>query len=115
MILDFKNLPDAPIIIVDKPGDPAVTNALKQLGIPNLFARAVEFDEARLVAAFDNHPTHWLVISHFQGSDQPNGDGLSLYGYPKSTVSRSEMEMKLVELAKEIEADRPLSFFQLPE
>jgi len=33
--------------------------------LPNLHAQAIEHDEARFLIAFDNHPTHWIVVDLF--------------------------------------------------
>ena len=94
--------------------DAPVENALKDLGIPNLFAHEKEHDAVRLVVAFDNHPTHWLVFNLFKGSDAPGGNGLSLYAFPKAAVNRTAMHKKLQDIAKEMEASNPISFSQIP-
>lgn len=97
------NLVDAPVEL-----------ALKDLGLPNLFAHGQEHDVVRLTVAFDNHPTHWLVFNFFKGSGKPGGDGLSMYAYAKSSVSRGAMVKKLQAIAKEMEAEGPISFSQIP-
>jgi hypothetical protein len=94
--------------------DAPVEKAMVDLGIPNLFAHGQEHDAVRITAAFDNHPTHWLVFNFFKGSGKPGGDGVSMYAYSKSSVTRSEMVKKLQAIAKEMEAERPIPFSQIP-
>jgi hypothetical protein len=94
--------------------DNVVQPLLVQLGLPNLFAQAKEHDKAKFLIAFDNHPTHWLVVSLFKGSDRPDGDGLLFEAIPKATVSRKEMGKNLLKVVKEMGADGPAKFSQLP-
>jgi hypothetical protein len=97
--------------LVDGPAE----KALKQLGVPNLFAREKEHDEVRLMIAFDNHPTHWLVFNFFKGSSKADGDGLQFSALPKNAINRDEMLFRLTIEAKKMEAKGPISFSQLPE
>ncbi|HVT73805.1 MAG TPA: hypothetical protein VHD61_11760 [Lacunisphaera sp.] len=103
--------PEVDYTITDAP----VEKALKDLGIPNLFAQEKEHDAVRITVAFDNHPTHWLVFNFFKGSNMPDGDGLSMYGYSKSHVSRREMEQNLKKLGEEMQSASPIRFSQIPE
>jgi hypothetical protein len=108
-------------------GDDVVRGLMKQLHVPNLFAGASEFDAMHAFVAFDNHPTHWIVIHLFQGGGaySPNHvihkfvrnadpNGLLFEAEPKSSTSRAEMNEKLVQEALKMEAKTPFSFQQLP-
>ncbi len=94
--------------------DTLVQKLLTQLGLPNLFARAAEHDEARFSVAFDNHPTHWITADYFKGSDQVDGNGLAFSAYPKSSVTRKEMLEKLQAEARKMESKTPFNFSQIP-
>ena len=94
--------------------DEPVEKALVQLGLPNLFAHAKEHDKVRFTVAFDNHPTHWLVFNLFKGSENPDGNGVSLYAYSKTSIGRKQMTKKLDLIAVEMEANGPLKFSQIP-
>jgi len=94
--------------------DNVVKKLLGQLGVPNLFAHAAEHDQTRLLIAFDNHPTHWLVIDLFKGSDRKDGDGLLFRAYPKMDTSRKQMLDRLAEEGKEMETNREIKFSQIP-
>ena len=95
--------------------DSVVQKLLGQLGVPNLFARTAEHDKIRFFVAFDNHPTHWLVLDIFKGTDRPDGDGLSFQALPKIAVSREEMLQKLQAAAKEMASPGPVKFSQIPK
>lgn len=102
---------DKPYVLTD---DAVVQPLLVQLGLPNLFAQAKEHDKVRFCVAFDNHPTHWVLIDLYKGSDKPDGNGLLFEAIPKASVSRKEMEKQLQQRAKEMGADRQPKFSQLP-
>jgi hypothetical protein len=94
--------------------DKIVEKLLSQLGLPNLFAQAVEHDEVRLSVAFDNHPTHWLVFDYFKGGDAPEKNGLSFNAYPKVSTPRAQMLDQLQAMAKQMSANKPFTFSQIP-
>ena len=94
--------------------DPVVQKLLNQPGLPNLFAQAAEHDIARFCVAFDNHPTHWLVIDYYKGGDRPEMNGLGFRGYPKTEYSRKEMLAELQKEAADMKADCPTRFSQIP-
>jgi hypothetical protein len=94
--------------------DGVVQKLLNQLGVPNLFAQAVEHDEVRLSVAFDNHPTHWLLIDFYKGSSDPKGDGLSFNAFPKATTSREAMIKKFQSELKRMGSTKPAVFSQIP-
>lgn len=86
-------------------GDDLVRDLMRQLRVPNLFARAAEYDAMHAFVAFDNHPSHWIVLHLFQGgsSYSPNHvvhkfvadadpNGLLFEAIPKSSCSREQME-----------------------
>ena len=75
--------------------DTPAEKALKQLGLPNLFAHEKEHDVARLMVAFDNHPTHWLVFNFYKGGKPAAENGLAFSAYSKTTVSREDMLLRL--------------------
>jgi hypothetical protein len=106
----WKLNPNVDYNLVDEP----VKQALSQLGLPNLFAHAQEHEAIRLTVAFDNHPSHWLVFNFFKGSNNPDGDGLSLYGFAKATFGRKQIEKKLIQIAREMESKDPIKFSQIP-
>lgn len=108
-------------------GDDTVRGLLKQLRIPNLFAGASEFDAMQAFVAFDNHPTHWIIIHFWQGVPDysPNHsihklvghaspNGLLFNAEPKSSTSRAEMEGKLISEALKMGAKDVFAFQQLP-
>jgi hypothetical protein len=94
--------------------DKIVQKILKQLGLPNLFAQAAEHDSLRMSVTFDNHPTHWIVLEYFKGSDRKDGDGLAFQAYPKYSVSKHEMLDRMKEMAKEMGSSSPVTFSQIP-
>lgn len=107
--------------------DPFVKCLLKQLGVPNLFAAATEFDAMKAIVAFDNHPTHWIIIRLWKGAPEyspnhsihrlaknPSANGLLFEAIPKTSESRAEMEIKLSKECSEMAADSPFQFQQLP-
>lgn len=95
--------------------DEIVKKLLNQLGLPNLFAQAREHDQLRFSIAFDNHPTHWLVVDLYKGSDRPDGDGWSFRAYPKTSITREAMLARLQAEAKEMESTDKVSFAQIPD
>ncbi|HTH49752.1 MAG TPA: hypothetical protein VMB21_19720 [Candidatus Limnocylindria bacterium] len=109
-------------------GDAVVRDLMMQLRIPNLFARASELGTTHVFAAFDNHPTHWIIIHLWQGipsglPDHPtqgfagrgSHNGLLFQAEPKSSISRAEMEAQLTADSSKLVGDAPFSFQQLPE
>ena len=94
--------------------DAPAEKALKQLGLPNLFAHAKEHDVARLMVAFDNHHTHWLVFNFFKGGKTAAENGLAFSAYSKSDVSRDDMLLKLTIEGKKMEAKGSIKFSQIP-
>jgi hypothetical protein len=95
--------------------DKIVEKILNQLGIPNLFAQHAEHDAVGISITFENHPTHWLVLEFFKGSNRKEGDGLMFQAYPKSSVSRSEMLDKMRTTAKRMKSTDPVAFSQIPK
>jgi hypothetical protein len=95
-------------------GDEVIEKLLEQLGIPNLFARAAQHDSLRVSVTFDNHPTHWLVIDLFKGSNRPDGDGMFFEAYPKSSISKEAILARMRETAKELGSSDAIVFSQLP-
>jgi hypothetical protein len=96
--------------LIDEPAE----KALKQLGLPNLFAQEKEHDVARFMIAFDNHPTHWLVFNFFKGGKSASENGLAFSADPKLAVTREDMLLKLTKDAKEMGAKTPVVFSQIP-
>ena len=94
--------------------DRQVEKLLAQLGLPNLFARAIEHDEVRMSLVFDNHPTHWLMDDLYKGGDTPDKNGLLFTAYPKLTTTRDEMLKKMAAEAKKMKAKGPINFSQIP-
>jgi hypothetical protein len=108
-------------------GEDTVRGLLKQLRIPNLFAGASEFDAMHAFTAFDNHPTHWIIIHLWQGVQDyspnhvvyklvgnPRPNGLLFQAEPKSSTSRAKMEEKLISDALKMGSKTPFAFQQLP-
>jgi hypothetical protein len=94
--------------------DKIVGKILQQLGLPNLFARALEHDEVRMAVYFDNHPSHWIVLELFKGSERKDGDGLWFHAYPKFSVSQQDMLDRMKASAREMGATSPVTFSQIP-
>jgi hypothetical protein len=111
--LDVWNLNSADSYVLDE--DPLVQRLLEQLGIPNLFAQAPEHDKVQMIVPFDNHPTHWLVLSFFKGVERVGGNGLLFQAEPKETVTRAEMLAELKERAAKMGWEQELRFSQIPE
>jgi hypothetical protein len=108
-------------------GDDTVRDLLKQLRVPNLFSGASEFDAMHAFVAFDNHPTHWIIIHLWQGVPDysPNHavhklvgnaspNGLLFKAEPKSSTNRAEIEEKLISEALKMGAKDVFAFQQLP-
>ncbi|MBI5425747.1 MAG: hypothetical protein HZA32_16855 [Opitutae bacterium] len=108
-------------------GDDVVRGLMRQLGVTNLFARAKEFDALHAFVAFDNHPTHWIILHLWQGvpAYSPNHavhqlvrhadpNGLLFEAAPKSSTSRAAMEERLISEALKMGAKTPFVFQQLP-
>lgn len=102
--------PNATYNLVDKP----VELALRQIGMPNLFAQSAEHDIARFMVAFDNHPTHWLIFNFFKGGKNTEENGLAFLAYPKNSMSRDDVLLRLTVEAKKMESKHPIAFSQLP-
>jgi hypothetical protein len=94
--------------------DAIVQDLLNQLGLPNLFAQAAEHDQIRLSVVFDNHPTHWLVIDFFKGSNQKDGNGLLFRAYPKQAVPRDKILGQMKDEARAMGARETVTFSQIP-
>lgn len=106
--------------------DADVKLIMLQLGVPDLFAKAVQGEKpSHIFAAFDNHPTHWLLISLYSGIPDysPNHtvhklirkaspNGLLFIASPKTTTNKEHFLKQLSEL-REGETLPPLS--QLPD
>lgn len=97
--------------LIDEPAE----KALKQLGLPNLFAHQKEHDVARFMVAFDNHPTHWLVFNFFKGGKTAAENGLAFSAIPKLSVTQEDMLLKLTIEGKKMNAAVPIQFAQIPE
>jgi hypothetical protein len=108
-------------------GDETVRGLLKQLRVPNLFAGVSEFDALHAFVAFDNHPTHWIVVHLWQGVPDyspnhslnklvknPGPNGLLFEAEPKNLTSRAKMEEKMISEALKMGAKMPFVFQQLP-
>jgi hypothetical protein len=109
-------------------GDDVVLDLMKQLRVPNLFARATEYDAMHAFVAFDNHPTHWIVLHLWQGAADyspnhsihqfvraPDANGLLFEAVPKASLTRETMEDRLVSEALRMGAKIPFAFQKLPE
>ncbi|BET67218.1 hypothetical protein ASA1KI_21360 [Opitutales bacterium ASA1] len=109
-------------------GDDVVRDLMKQLRVPNLFARASEYEGMHAFVAFENHPTHWIVLHLWQGAanyspnhsihqfvEAPEANGLLFEAVPKASVTRKTMEDRLVSEALRMGAKIPFSFQRLPE
>jgi len=64
--------------------------------------------------AFDNHPTHWLLFNFFMGGDTPEKNGLSFNAWPKVSTPRAQMLDQLHTMAKQMRANKPFTFSQIP-
>ena len=102
--------PNVNYAVIDEP----VEKALRELGIPNLFARAAEHDVARIMIAFDNHPTHWLVFNFWKGGKTASENGLGLSADSKTSTTREDMLLKLTIEGKKMQSKEPIVFSQIP-
>lgn len=94
-------------------GDELVNDLARQLGVPNLFPQSAEHDQARFVVAFEDHPTHWVLIQLWKGAPDPSGNGLLFNAFPKSSTTRDMMDQTLAKIAAEMEV-AGIPFSQLP-
>jgi hypothetical protein len=95
-------------------GDDVVQGLMLQLNVPNLFVQLADFDEAHAFFAFDNHPTHWILIHLWKGLPRTEQNGLFFEALPKKTVTRAEMLARLKSKAHEMGHSGPIEFSQLP-
>jgi hypothetical protein len=96
--------------VIDEPAE----KILHQLGLPNLFAHEKEHEKVRMIYAFDNHPTHWLHLNFFKGGETADMNGLRFDAWPKASVSREKMLHNLKAIGESMNANRPLTFSQIP-
>jgi hypothetical protein len=94
--------------------DSVIQGLLEQLGVPNLFAQAAEHDKVQMIVVFDNHPTHWLVLSFYKGVPREGGNGLLFQAEPKESFSREEMLAQLKARAAKAGSEREVKFSQIP-
>lgn len=94
-------------------GDELVSDLARQLGVPNLFPQASEHDHAHFIVAFEDHPTHWILIHLWKGHKDPSGNGLFFQADPKSSTSREQMDQTLKRIAAEMEVEH-IPYSQLP-
>lgn len=96
--------------------DTVVAGLMKQLGVPNLFAPInAEHDLVHSMVAFEDHPSHWIVLHIWKGLPAAKDNGLLLEAFPKASTSRQDMLAKLEIQAREIHnGDEPVKFSQLP-
>lgn len=106
--------------------DPDVKLIMLQLGVADLFANAAQDAKpAHIFVAFDNHPTHWLILSLYKGIPDysPNHsihklvrkaspNGLLFTAYSKQAMGKAQFLKKLRELS-DGDSLPPLS--QLPD
>ena len=106
--------------------DADVKLIMLQLGVPDLFADAAQSaGPSHLFVAFDNHPTHWLIVSLYMGVPDysPNHNihklvgnaspnGLLFSAFAKEGMARAQFLKKVRDLV-EGGAVPPLS--QLPD
>jgi hypothetical protein len=123
--VDVWNLNPESVYLLE--GAEQVVALMRQLRIPNLFASAVEHDTIKALAAFDNHPTHWIVLRLWKGGPaySPNHrihrlvkfsdpNGLLFEASPKRTATRQKMESDLKREMLEMESSAPFSWQKLP-
>lgn len=107
--------------------DAVVRRLMRQLNVPNLFAQAQEHDAVKILVAFDNHPTHWIIFRLWKGAPDyspnhsvhkfakhPEANGLLFEATPKQTISREKMEIMMTREAQQMDASGPFRFSQLP-
>jgi hypothetical protein len=95
-------------------GDALVSHLMTRLGVPNLFAGMLGHDEGHAFVAFDNHPTHWIVLHQWKGHEAAQDNGLLFQADPKVAVTRQQMLTRLQEAAAEMGAKKTVKFSQLP-
>ena len=95
-------------------GDDVVQGLMLQLNVPNLFAGMAEFDEAHTFVAFDNHPTHWIVLHRWKGLPAAKDNGLFFEALPKSSTPRAKLFDRLKVEAKKMGATEKFAFSQFP-
>lgn len=105
--------------------DSEVKLVMLKLGVPDIFADAAKASAPNhLIVAFDNHPTHWIIFSSYQGipeyspnhgihkfADNASANGLLFSAISKKGMGRGRFIKKLSELA---EGDKVPPLSQLP-
>lgn len=108
-------------------GDDLVRHLMRQLRVPDLFASVASRGPLHAFVAFDNHPTHWIVLHLWQGAPEyspnhlinklvknPDPNGLLFEATPKATTDQLTMTNKLADEAREMGVRDAFSFQQLP-
>ncbi|HVU18772.1 MAG TPA: hypothetical protein VHD32_17845 [Candidatus Didemnitutus sp.] len=96
--------------LIDKPAE----RMPMQLGLPNIFAHEKEYNVARLMIVFDNHPTHWLIFNFFNGDKTEAENGLAFSAIPKSEMNKADMLLRLTIEGKKMQAAGTIQFSQIP-
>src|SRR6185503_5090319 len=121
--IDVWKLDPEMLYVLEK--DAVVAELMRQLRVPDLFASAPKGKPLHAMAAFDNHPTHWIVLHLWQNAEaySPNhgihkyvknaeSNGFLFEAVPKAQYSRHRIEERLSREAKEMEATGPFVFQQ---
>lgn len=91
-----------------------VLEILERLGLASLVTSLGESASAKTLFAFDNHPTHWIVLRGSQGTGNPAGNMLIFEAIPKRAKNRWEVLDTFEGGALETEVRRSFRFSQLP-
>jgi len=124
--LDVWNLDPEGSYFMEK--DDVVSDLMRQLRVPKLFASVPKDEPLQALVAFDNHPTHWIILRLWQNAQEysPNhgihkyvknaeANGLLFEAVPKSQCSRHGIEERLSGETKEMGATGPFVFQQLTQ
>ncbi|MEN9841012.1 MAG: hypothetical protein RL376_812 [Verrucomicrobiota bacterium] len=87
-----------------------------KLGIDGMLFDLSAAGRKDILVAYDNHPTHWIVLAPITGLKRHLTHGLFIEAHPKDTVPRHEIENILRKHAGRIgmEIRGPVKLTQLP-
>jgi hypothetical protein len=96
-------------------GDEYVSQLMKQLHVPALFAdRGENQEEEHAIVGFDNHPTHWIVLHHWTKAKALKKESLIFEAEPKASTTKSEITERLSSESLKLGMKEPFLFSHLP-
>ena len=69
-----------------------------QYGVLDQVSRQAYPDDTTSACIVEHHPTHWLLCARFWRNPDPAENGFMVVAYPKDSVDRFTVQLKLHEL-----------------